>query len=1225
MRTYSQKSSKMRISSTSVLRVYCCLVFAAMPIFASHAQINDAATLSSESPEAITTTTPDPLDIDFSIAAEQRLNFDNIYTINLELPLAGSVEVNAVDGDEIIVRLEKRGRGSDEDSVKEYLEAVELSASKTDDVLTLALRLPVASDSKAELTRLDCFVETPSDISLEIRTQNGDIWVNRIRGDIELEAAIGEIRLNETMGSYQVYSGEGDIHCEILLTNRINQFETALGAINLGVLDEIAAPTNLTAIGGGITLRLPKSFQAEVEIQTKSQDPRAVSINIPVEVESSFEGDSLHGWINGGGPLFQLNADDKIAILPLEATSVDDETAVEPARSQSEVNRAQPVPKALQPPVIDGNLFEKAWSKAIALHPFYKADGAAEPDEPTQAFLMWDEQHLYIGIRVYSDEMGRLHISQTETGSAVLMDDSIEILVDPNPVTKLYYHLVVNPIGTIFSQIVRSDYPPNYRFAPTVTKHVDNSKRELEAKIVRHSQVNPNQNRIGDASNPNAAQAKIKTQITSRYWSIEIALMRDLLEPESAGDWRLNLHRKAQKNGEFSYWMPTYDTETPWWPHNRDRMGRLQFASVGEESVLFEIEDELEIGIIEIKGNSEISTGEIVQQIPFQIGEVITPSQLSWLVGELEEHPWIRKARLETVPLDAANGESDVNPPETGADASTELAQSATEVDATMNGHNTAHPLKLALRIHVTEFPSPVHEKFDLKGNKHFQSEMLRKWFGLYRGRMSIEDLNVKSQLIAELYRNHGYELARTEEPFTPRGLELVINEGNLDEVRFTGNKRIKHHELAQMLGLRAGDVHNRLQTQSQISLMRGELTKRNPIFKDVRGWQARREGGKNLLIIDVAEHLPVRFHVLPRLGFNRVHGVILGGSGEVSTEEYGKGRIFAGANIGLSSLIGNYQFGAEKPWFDTRELRIGGTWYKLTGVVHNASTYVGEGFLSSAILGESFLDFYQRRGYQTWLAQKLTSSTEIALSFTNEQHENLFTSTDWSLFSRDHPKRGNSRIDEGAARTVEFSWHFDTRDYKYHIKQSFRSVPWPSEHTTRGWRSFIAVEYSSDRLNSDFDFTLYRFEVARYNRLLNGHNLDFRVMGGFSDAPLPRQRLLYADRTRILRGFDLNRFIGDNMLALNVEYRVARELARSGEGETVNGAVSVFLDAGDAWFDHERFNLLHTNASIGIGFSLFTDAMPYEGVPATLRVEIVHALERRHVANLVLRLWRNF
>ena len=50
-------------------------------------------------------------------------------------------------------------------------------------------------------------------------------------------------------------------------------------------------------------------------------------------------------------------------------------------------------------------------------------------------------------------------------------------------------------------------------------------------------------------------------------------------------------------------------------------MGRLQFAEAGEESALFGIDQQLQIGEIEIKGNSEISTLEIVRQIPFQIGE----------------------------------------------------------------------------------------------------------------------------------------------------------------------------------------------------------------------------------------------------------------------------------------------------------------------------------------------------------------------------------------------------------------------------------------------------------------------------------------------------------------------------------------------------------------------------------------------------------------------------
>ena len=1223
MHFYPRKPHKLHAMFSSILHVYCCLLLCSTLIVASGAPANDNGTLSTDSPEIPVPTSLESPDTESVITSEQRLDFDNVYTIELELPLTGNVEINAVDGDNIVVRLEKHGRGLDEDGVRKYLEAVELSVSKTAEVLSLAPKLPAAPNSKTELTRLDCFVETPVDVSLKIHTQNGNIRINRIRGDIELKAAIGEIHLNETMGGYQVSSGGGDIHCKILLTDQANQFETALGDINLVVLDEITAPTELTAMGGGITLRLPNSFQAEVEIQTKSQDPRAVSINLPVEVEGSFQGDSTRGRINGGGPLFRLTADAKVEILPLDGTSADAETSAESADFQNEVDSAQQVPRALQSPVIDGNLFEKAWSKAVTLHPFYNADGTAEPGEPTQAYLMWDERYLYIGIKVYTYEMGQLHISQTETGSAVWQDDSIEILVDPNPETKLYYHLIVNPIGTIFSQMVKADYPPNNRFAPTFTE--SDANRKSGAKILRNSQVEPNRNRNASNSHPDAAQAEVETQITSRYWSIEIALMRDFLEPELTGNWRLNLLRRAHENREFSYWMPTYNTQTPWWPHYRDRMGRLKFTTVSEESALFGIEEQLEIGEIEIKGNREIPTPEIVQEIPFQIGEVITAGQLSWLVGELEEHPWLRKAKLDTVPLDAVNGETDVNPSGLDDVHSTKVPRPGTEADATTDKNNTSLPLRLALRIHVTEFRSAVHEILELKGNTQFPSAVLGKWFGLNRGRISIGDLNAKTQLITKLYKNHGYELARTEKKLTIRGLELIIEEGRLNEVRFTGNKRIKQHELAQSLRLQAGDIYNRLKTETQIARMREELAKHNAIFKDVRDWQARREARSNVLIIAVEEHSPARYYAVPRVGFNRVHGLIFGGSGAISTDAYVKGRFSGGASRGLSSSITNFQVGAETSWFDTRELRLGGAGYKLTGVVHSTSTYVGEGILSSALLGTSLVDYYQRQGYQTWLAQKLTASSEIAVSFTDEQHENLYTVTDWSLFSRSLPKRGNARIDEGTARSFELSYHFDTRDRKFNIRRPFMSIPWPSEHTTRGWRSSFSVEYSSHRFNSDFDFTLYRFEAVRYNRLPNGHNFDFRVIGALSDSPLPRQRLLYANLNNILRGYRYNRFIGDNMLVLNLEYRIVQRLKHISKGKSVNGAVSIFFDAGDAWFHHERFSLARARASVGMGFSLFTNAMPYNGAPDTLRVEIVRALERQQVTRYILRLSRDF
>ena len=91
--------------------------------------------------------------------------------------------------------------------------------------------------------------------------------------------------------------------------------------------------------------------------------------------------------------------------------------------------------------------------------PFYGVDAITQPNKPTQGFLLWDEQYLYIGARVYDPQMKRVQITQTNPDSAVWLDDTLEILVDPNPKTPTYHHLVINPIGTVFDQHIKADYP----------------------------------------------------------------------------------------------------------------------------------------------------------------------------------------------------------------------------------------------------------------------------------------------------------------------------------------------------------------------------------------------------------------------------------------------------------------------------------------------------------------------------------------------------------------------------------------------------------------------------------------------------------------------------------------------------------------------------------------------------------------------------------------------
>ena len=1115
--------------------------------------------------------------------SEQQISYNDVYGLELTLPFAGNVKLNATAKDEITVKLEKHGTGANEGVVQTYLDTVQLEIStKDDDILLLTPRIPASSDSDVQLTRLDCFIEAPPDLLLKIKTESGDIHIHGIRGNMALTTTVGNVHLDEVMGAYQVSTQEGRIYGKILLTGGTNTFEAQAGSIDLVVLDEIAAKMILKTYDGAISLRLPESYPADLEIQIESEDPRAITIDLPVELETAYVGDVIQGWINGGGPLIQMTANQGITILPAQSVSTESETddsAVEVDDPYAEDDLTPPptvnVPRASVQPVIDGNLFEKAWAKSVPLSPFYQVDAITPPNEPTQGFLLWDEQYLYIGARIYDSQMKRVQITQTNPDSAVWLDDTLEIIVDPNPATPTYHHLVINPIGTVFDQHIEANYPLDSDFE-TAYKRI--AKPDWDSR------------------------AQVKTQITPTFWSVEVALPRDALEPSLLKNWRFNLHRKIQgyptksssRPTEYSYWSSTYDEIQPWWPHWSDRMGVIRLAEKenSESAQGFEFVEQFSLAAIEVEGNSDIPTSELLEKIPFQPGDIISVDELSWLNREFEALDWFSDVRVETSDAieEAVVEEGDEPPP--------------------------SPIFKVNLRIHVTEAPTGVVEHLNIHRNRYFISPFLRAAFGLKQGRTSIEEMNTKCQLIENLYRHHGYDLVQVTHQFSGTHLLIDIDEGHLDDIRFSGNRRIKLTELTDALGFKQGDAYSKQIGTARLNQMRTTLDKNNLYFKRIKNWEVKQEGDRNVLAIEVEERSRIKVNWRPIFDFNRVHGLILGGGTGVSTRE-ADAQIFGEVSNGLSSKIWNYQLEAEKTWFDRHALTIGGRVYQQTDANRYAGWSEGGEFLGAFFLGSTSLDYYQRKGYRTQVRGELTQSMNITLEFTDEDHEILFKSTDWSLFSQNVPKRSNLRIDEGHLRSVTVGYNFHSLKAPARQMQRFRTVSMPGYRAKHGWRGNFSVEYTNKRLNSDFNFNLYHFTIVRYNQLLSNHNLDFRLEGAFSDGPLPRQRLLYLGGVGTLHGYDFKEFVGDNTLLFNVEYRVHfGKIRYIDESEGPLGVVTAFLDTGYAWFNDENLRFNRFNTSVGVGVSLFL------GDPSrVLGFEIARALrkERNFIPILLL------
>ncbi len=1156
--------------------------------------------------------------------SEKTLNFQDIYQIKLNLEIPGDIEIIAIEEDSIKVKLEKQMQATNTEHdtlIRAYLDNISIIETRSDGTLQLGAQLPTDDtpdakpnplanmpDLQATLNdqlRLKWTINTPADVALSIKNKTGNIRLKCIRGKIEVTTDTGNVVLDETLGNYNISAKKGNIGGKILLTHGQNTLLTQNGSVRLIILDTVAAPMDVTAHGGGIRLELPEDYAVDAELESEK---RQIVVNLPAQIDNAT---SLT-IINGGGPLFRLKTTNAISILP---SSSEAENGSPDPSSDSLTGFSQTVLETAHPPVIDGNISEIAWQRASPLSPFQNADGTGEPQNPTQTSLLWDSEHLYIGVKAHIREAQIPHISQTQNDSPIWEDECIEILMDPNLKTDTYYHFVINPIGALFDQQVNLPGTPYFRFAPQdvqLTLSRDTTKTDFDAD----SDWNSN--------------AKVATEITTTFWSVEIAIPRAMLEKPagldaqdgSAGDnrWLFNIHRKAYTDTrsaedlvltterEYSYWQPTYDTEHPWWLHAAQQyvgalsersapaMGLLNFVTMpSEPSETFTAEAQFLVSAIEIEGNTKIATEAILQNIPIQPGSITTGSQLAWLIEELRNHDWFQDVRLETrqeqLPLE-----------------------------------NQGTPQVFSVHIRVTEAPVISARLIKIDGNRSFPAYLIKEWFQLNPGYIAVAAAALKQQLIADFYSNRGYEFATVKHQVVNDALEFHINEGTLHEIRFTGNNRISRLELLSALAIKtednngeqvsqASDIYHRTLGQSKVNRMRRELRENNEHFKSIRGWRVQREGGKNVMIVEIEEQPIAKPGGFPIIQFNRVHGLVLGAGGTLTTQFTGTEQVFGSISRGFSSKMWNYQAGIEKGFFKRQPLKLRGSFYKLTDVSSNTYLHHGDASLSASFYGSALQDYYERWGSQGWITYAPSESSYLRLEFTAENHENLSKSSDWSYLNRNIRKRDNARIERGQLRNIALVFAFDTRDHRSISRQNFHTLFSANERTRRGWRGQFAVEMTGQYLGGDFDFNFYRFEIARYTPLSGPHNLNIRVAGDFSDAPLPRQRLLHLGGGNTSRGYDFNRFAGDSRFLLNLEYRLINETIDTDSGDVFGWTLNCFLDTGSIWWygnapvaNFQAFTE-QLKTSVGIGGSIFID--PFGTLtPWSLAIEVSEALD---------------
>jgi hypothetical protein len=254
--------------------------------------------------------------------------FDAARPLELHLyTFDGSVEIRSWDRPEVVVDVEKRGQD------RAAVSKIQVVADRTGDRIQIEARHPSSSrvtigfgSFVSPTARLVAMV--PKQMNLLVRTGDGAISIERVRGRIELRSGDGSIRATETGGDLLAETRDGTISLDEV-AGRV-EARTDDGSMRIsGVLDGLRARSGdgsivlrlrrgtrvnedwLVATGdGSISAELPDDLNAEVEADPGS-DGRTRSEFTLVDAKGGTRTERLlRGRLGEGGHLFQLRTGD---------------------------------------------------------------------------------------------------------------------------------------------------------------------------------------------------------------------------------------------------------------------------------------------------------------------------------------------------------------------------------------------------------------------------------------------------------------------------------------------------------------------------------------------------------------------------------------------------------------------------------------------------------------------------------------------------------------------------------------------------------------------------------------------------------------------------------------------------------------------------------------------------------------------------------------------------
>jgi outer membrane protein insertion porin family len=478
---------------------------------------------------------------------------------------------------------------------------------------------------------------------------------------------------------------------------------------------------------------------------------------------------------------------------------------------------------------------------------------------------------------------------------------------------------------------------------------------------------------------------------------------------------------------------------------------------------------------------------------------------------------------------------------------------------------------------------NPLIQKVQFEGNHLFSGEELLTALKFLRPGQVWNWNNIEADLenLDNYYQERDYvAFARPGDPFIDEEgtVHLVIDEMKIGKIHFVfldpQNKPTKPKTKEKVLRREMESKPGSYFSNRKLSEDMRRIFNLN-LFEDVR----RKElaAGAEPNTVDVTLEIKEKERT----------GVIAAGAGYSS--RYG---VVGFADVSETNLQGmarqvsaRFEFGGRRsydlsffePWLDRRRSSLNLSLYDTSAL--GLDTY----YPAASGNFQRSRDYDQRRqGFLLGLGRPVDWDTRLGIELKSEAVETKRGVGSQALPSL--PPFPFQELGRDSTRSLGLSLTRDTRDVLF--------------DPSTGGRLSVGVEFAGRLLGGDNDFTKYNLEARKYwpigsrqirteseERKVPRQVLAVRVKYGGSSGRLPFSQVYFVGGSDTLRGYEEDRWFGNRMFLLNLEYRHRFQPSLQGVA---------FFDLGRAWREGEPLNLPDSLASaFGFGIRVKTPLGP--------------------------------